>query len=318
MQAKTTPKDFFLWAGAMVTLYWSVTSFLMLIFNYINYSFPDPLNYYASDPYQSGVAYEMSSLMVLFPLFIFLMWLIHRDIRNDASRSDLWVRRWALVLTLFIAGITMAVDLIVLLNSFLSGEAITVAFMLKVVVVFGVAAVVFMHFIADLWGYWEKYPRRGQSVGAAAFVLVLASIVAGFFILGTPYQARQLRFDEQKINDLMQIQSQVVSYYQAKQKLPTSLGDLKNSLSYYGIPKDPQSGTDYAYRITTPPYHFEVCATFNAAGRGSAYRGIPASESTHSGGNFDNWEHAAGQHCFERTIDPELYPQTTIPLKPTY
>ncbi len=143
----------------MVALYWSVTAFIFLMFDYINYAFPDPLSYYASDPYQGGVSFEMSSLVVLFPVFVILMWLIHRDIKKDHSRSELWVRRWALVFTLFVAALSMIIDLVVLVHSFLNGDAITMAFILKVLVVLGVAAIAFMHFIADLWGYWETYPH---------------------------------------------------------------------------------------------------------------------------------------------------------------
>src|SRR4030081_3886133 len=99
---RTTPKDFFLWAGAMVALYISVFSFLGLVFDYINYAFPNPLQTYYVDPYQSGISYEMASLIVMFPLFFVLMWIIHRDIVRDTSRREIWVRRWALMLTLFL------------------------------------------------------------------------------------------------------------------------------------------------------------------------------------------------------------------------
>ena len=155
---KTTPKDFFLWAGAMVALYWSVVAFLGLVFDYINYAFPNATSYsyYPSNPYQSGISYEMASLIVLFPLFVVLMRVIHTDIVRDPSRSEIWVRRWALFLTLFVAGATMAGDIIVLLTSFLNGSDLTTAFLLKIALVFLVAAAGFMHFIADYRGYWEK------------------------------------------------------------------------------------------------------------------------------------------------------------------
>ena len=71
---RTTPKDFFLWAGAMVSLYVSVFSFLGLVFDYLNYAFPNPLlqSFYA-DPYQGSISYEIASLIVMFPLFFVLM-----------------------------------------------------------------------------------------------------------------------------------------------------------------------------------------------------------------------------------------------------
>jgi hypothetical protein len=134
--AKTTAKDFFLWAGAMVSFYWSVIAFILLMFDYINYAMPNPLSYY-SDPYQSSIPYDMASIIVLFPIYLVLMWCIRRDIRLDASRQDIWVRRWLIIFTLFVAGVTVAIDLIVLLTTFLRGEELTAAFLLKVLVVRG-------------------------------------------------------------------------------------------------------------------------------------------------------------------------------------
>lgn len=62
-----TPKDFFLWAGAMLSLYISVFTFVSLLFSYIDYAFPDPLEYYI-DPYSSGMRASIAALIVLFPL----------------------------------------------------------------------------------------------------------------------------------------------------------------------------------------------------------------------------------------------------------
>jgi hypothetical protein len=242
------------------------------------------------------------------------MALIHRDINKDHSRSEVWVRRWALVLTLFIAALSMIIDLVILVHSFLNGDAITAAFILKVLVVLAVAAVAFMHFIADYWGYWESYPARGRSVGIAALVLVLLSVAAGFFILGTPAHARLVRFDQQKVSDLQNIQSEIVNYYQQKQTLPISLSDLNNSLSYFIVPTDAQTGQPYAYRVTKAPYSFELCAVFNAAGNSNGpaiYQSAPAPVSARAGIAQDNWTHGAAEQCFARTIDPQLYPSLT-------
>jgi hypothetical protein len=303
--AKATPKDFFMWAGAMVALYGGIIAFLGLIFDYINFAFPDALAYYGGNPYQGSVAYEMASLIVLAPLCLILMRLIRHEIAQDASRANIWVRRWALFLTLFVAGATIAIDLIVLITSFLNGESLTAAFLIKVLVVLLVAGAGFLHFMADLWGYWAKNPRYAKSITWAVAVLVVLSIVSGFFIIGTPMQARQQRLDDQRISDLQGVQSAVVSFYQAKQKLPASLNDLNDPLSYYQLPKDPAGG-QYEYRASGPML-FEVCATFAAPGTST---GSPYAQPVPYGakGMTDNWSHGAGHQCFERTIDPELYP----------
>ncbi len=318
-KAKTTPKDFFLWAGAMVAFYWSVVALVSLIFSYLDNVFPDTALMYYSDPYQGGISYEMASLIILFPLFLVLFWLIHRDIRQDPTRREVWVRRWALMLTLFVAGFAMVVDLIVLLNTFLSGEMLGVRFLLKVLVVLLVSSAVFMHFIADMWGYWQLYAGRAARVGWAAGVLVVITIAAGFIIVGTPWQARQYRLDEQRVSDLQQIQSEIVNYWQGKQVLPTSLGALNDSISGFYVPVDPQTKQSYTYS-TSGKTSFKLCADFNATSQGSGAQGmytqpvmaVPASGVATSKGQVvsTSWQHGAGEMCFVRTIDPQLYPPT--------
>lgn len=301
----TTPKDFFLWAGAMVSLYAGVVAFLALIFDYLNYVFPDTaLNYYV-DPYQGSVAYEMATLIVLAPVFLILMRVIRRAIAADPTRNDVWVRRWGLFLTVFLAGAVIVVDLIVLIYSFLSGEELGIRFLLKVAVVLLVAAAGFMHFIADLWGYWQKNPSYARYVNWATALLVVLTIVAGFVIIGSPQSQRALRLDQQRVSDLQSLQSQVVYVYQQKNKLPTTLADLNDPLSYFTVPTDPETKASYEYAVKSA-LSFELCATFTAAG--TDQYGNTVARPVIGGVTNDKWEHAAGHVCFSRTIDPELYP----------
>lgn len=310
---KTTPKDFFLWAGAMVTFYWSVIATILLMFNYIDYTFPNVLAYLPADPYQSGISNEMASIIVLLPLYMLLMRLIRSDAVRDPSRNEIWVRRWAIILTLFVAGVAIAVDLITLLTTFLSGEELTIAFLLKVLIILFVAAGVFMHFIADLKGYWDMFPLRKRAVSIGVAVLAAATIGAGFFIVGTPAEARLSRFDAQKVSDLQNIQSQIIGFYQAKQKLPGVITDLNNSLAYGPLPTDPQSGEPYEYQ-PGEGLSFKLCAAFNVASRGNQIMYAEPMRAMPINGKMapaDNWQHGAGNVCFDRIIDPSFYP----PLK---
>ncbi|HVV15502.1 MAG TPA: DUF5671 domain-containing protein [Candidatus Paceibacterota bacterium] len=309
---KATPKDFFLWAGAMLMLYGSAIAFIRLLIDYINYAFPDALSYYTWDPYQGSVSFEIASLIVLFPAFLILMRAIRRDIAEDPSRSDVWVRRWALYLTVFIAGLTIAGDLITFIYYFLSGQDITVRFILKVLVVLLVAGGGFMHFLADIWGFWVKYPARARSVGWSVLVLIVLSIAAGFFIIGTPWEARVMRLDNQRVQDLQNIQSQVLSFYQQKQMLPSVLAQLEDPTLYFDIPKDPETGMEYEY-IKDADLGFELCATFaapnkeNTVATGISARPTAAPRAYGVVGDAD-WDHGAGRTCFVRSIDPDFFP----------
>lgn len=309
MNPKTTPKDFFLWAGAMFALFGSIVAFLALVFDYINYAFPDPLLYYPSDPFQNGAAHEMASFIILGALCLVLLRVIHRTIEKDPTRADIWIRRWALFLTLFVAGATIAVDLIILLTTFLNGEELSVRFLLKVVLVLFVSAVGFMHFLADLRGYWAANPNLSVRVTWGVGILGVLTLVVGFFVLGTPWQARQYRLDGQRVTDLQNIQYQVINYWQLKGKLPNAITDLDDSISYFVIPTDPQTGQDYGYKMVQPN-SFKLCATFDAPSRDNGSYLLPQRKTGYDTAMNSNWLHEAGERCFDRTIDADLYPVT--------
>lgn len=303
---KVTPKDFFLWAGAMIALYSSVFAFIALLFQYINYAYPDPLAYtYYADPFSGGIRFAMATLIVMVPVAVILMRFIRRDIQEEHAKADLWIRRWALVLTIFIAGLAVVGDLITLINYFLGGD-ITMRFVLKVIALLLVASAVFLHFLADFRGYWNKNPGKASFVGVGAGIAVIIAIVAGFLIMGSPSQVRLYRFDAQKVSDLQSIQWQIVNYYQQKEMIPNSLADIEDPLSGWMLPKDPQ-GQPYRYE-KTGNLTFKLCATFNAdSSAAEASQAMPREYGSLDG----NFSHGTGEECFDRTIDPERYPPYT-------
>ncbi|HWH07502.1 MAG TPA: DUF5671 domain-containing protein [Candidatus Paceibacterota bacterium] len=315
MTSKTTPKDFFLWLGVIVATYGSVIALITLLFEYINYVFPDALAYYG-DPYSGAIRFSMSALIVLTPIALGLAYLIRRTIKEEPGKADIWVRRWAIVLTLFISAVTIAIDLITLINTFLGGE-ITTRFTLKVLVILAVAGWVFFHFFLELKNYWVQHQKRSYIVTGLVATAVIAAIVSGFFIIGTPSEVRLVRYDVQKVSDLQTLQYQIVNYYQQKEALPETIEELTDPLSGFTAPVDPQTNEPYRY-TKTGNLSFSLCATFNqeskdlegrgpSMGRDLAYPSVGM-------GIDENWKHGAGETCFERTIDPERYPAFPKPL----
>ncbi|MBU2104143.1 hypothetical protein KKD81_03325 [Patescibacteria group bacterium] len=304
---KTTARDFFLWAGAVIALYGSVISFITLLFEYINRAFPDPLAY-MGDPYGGPVRAAMAAVIVLVPTTLILLRIIRSTIKKESGKAEIWVRKWALVLTLFIATVTILIDLITLLTTFLGGE-ISIRFALKVAIVLLVAAGIFLHFLADLKGYWLTENKKANLVGLAAGILALAAVVSGFFIIGTPTDARMMRYDQQKVSDLQNIQYQVTTYYQQKERLPDSLQDLADPLSGFAVPVDPQTQGPYTYSVTDS-LTFTLCTSFNRVTPDTSGTGAyPQRDIMYPGMGVDeNWTHGVGETCFTRTIDPDKYP----------
>ncbi|MEK7558571.1 MAG: DUF5671 domain-containing protein [Patescibacteria group bacterium] len=310
---KTTAKDFFFYLGAVALLYVSFGSLLTLLLNYIDYYFPDalsPQNYY--DPYSSAIRFSLAMLIILFPVFYAATWYLNKNLRINPEKQDMGIRKWLLYLTLFVSlGIVIG-DLVVLVNTFLNGE-ITTRFVLKVFSVLLLAGFVLTYYWLDLKGKYIEKPMLGRTLGLVAAVFVVASVIGGFFVIGSPASQRLVRFDQQKVNDLQSIQWQIVNFWQAKQKLPQNLIELKDPISGQIIPIDAQSGKSYEYLINGA-LSFKLCASFNKESVASGYssefarpaqpmapqKGVP--------GIDDNWQHATGYVCFDRTIDPDLYP----------
>jgi hypothetical protein len=325
MNTKTTPKDFFLHLGATVALYVAVGALINLWFTVINYYFPDALAGYF---YGNAVAWPISMLIVLVPIFYVLEWLIARDAAKTPEKNDLWIRRWRMYLTLFLVVILIGGDLITLINTYLNGE-ITARLVWKVVAILLIAGCVGKYYLFSIYSS-HRFAKMARRFNAwAGIVLVLAAIVIGFIAVGSPAKQRALRFDSQRVNDLQSIQWQIINYWQQKGKLPAQLSDMKDDISGFIVPLDPETNEPYQYNravsgtkdsTSTGDLSFQLCATFSresldTKGRGNYYG---------SGGYYatdiampvaypgvrtnDVWGHESGLVCFDRTIDPDKYP----------
>lgn len=304
---KTSPKDFFLHLGVIATLYTIAISFINLAWRIVDNIFPEDVYYF----FERSISGPVATLIIVFPVFLVLSWLINKEYKKVPEKKELWVRKWLIYITLFVAGIVIIVDLIIVLISFLSGEIITTGFILKSLSVLIVALAIFYYYISDLRG---KISSKSNKIYALVTVIVVVGlIIAGFSIIGSPRTQRLLNYDDQKISDLQNIQWQIIDFWQSKGKLPQNLLELSDSISGFKAPLDSQTKNPYKYEITGN-LSFELCAEFNLPSQ-DTYSNSRAKTLMYPGAEDDNWQHGEGEHCFERTIDPERYPvhqKTTI------
>lgn len=312
LKPKTTPKDFFLWVGAIITLYVSAVSLLTLLFQYIDILFEDTLKGAFYDPYSGAIRFAIASLIVIFPIYIYLTKLINKDIRQNPEKKEIGVRKWLIYLTLFVAGVTIIIDLIVLINKFLGGEELTYGFILKVLSVLVVMGGVFLYYMYDLKGKWESSKKTAQMIGLVVSFIVLSAVVGGFFIIGSPQSLREIRYDQEKIRDLSNIQWQIINFYQQKERLPENLEELKDPLVGFILPEDSQTESMYGYEVVEG-LTFKLCAVFNKESRDYVEGIKPPVKQINSSQlrlvrDDENWTHGVGETCFERTIDPDRFP----------
>ena len=154
-------REAFLYLLLFTTLYLSAYNLGQLFFQFINLAIPDPAaRAYSPGPaaIREAIRWAVSSLVVAFPVFLYLSALTEREIRRDPTKRASKVRRWLTYLTLFIAAAVIIGDLIALLNDLLGGE-LTLRFVLKALTVGLIAAGMFAYYLHDL--------RREEAVGTA-------------------------------------------------------------------------------------------------------------------------------------------------------
>ena len=319
---KAAPRDIFLHLLNLAAFYISAVSYITLLITYINVILPDPLHYRFGN--QDSIFWATSLLLVAFPTHLATAYILERDFKQTRAKRDLRVRRWLLYGTLFVAAVTMLGDTSVLIYNFLRGE-LTLRFFLKVMVVLLVAAAVFGYY------YWELKRRefaKGwlnlRMLAIASGSLVIASIIGGFFIVGTPGMQRARRLDEQRVSDLSGLQSTVIDYWVRKEQLPDGLDTLYEPVLGYNFPRDPDTGRPYEYH-KTGDLSFEICADFQSERTGQDEYGYApkyypeARPHAYAPGEQIGpayWNHGMGRACFLRTIDPKLYKPITEAEKP--
>ena len=307
---KTEPKDVFLHLLAIIALYASATAFLVMLFQYINVLIPDLLerDYYRLQSYYSSIRWSISSLIVIFPVYVWAIYYLNKIYSLEPEKRNLRIRKWLLNFTVFAAALIIIGDLVTLIYSFLGGD-ITSKFVLKIVAVFFVAVSVFFYYFWELKN-WDKISEMAKKIFIYTIIAIItAAIFAGFFIVGSPQKERSRRFDDQRVSDIQIIQGQIIYYWQNKEKLPLTLDDLKDPISGFTPAKDPQTGEGYVYNVKNE-LEFALCASFNLPNLQSGQPSVelptyppqyyPKTEDS-------NWGHNAGYVCFERSIDPELY-----------
>lgn len=306
-KTKSGPRDVFLHLLSIIALYAAATAFLTLAFQLINLWFPDILDmggYYAYAGARNAIRWSLASLIVIFPVYFFTARFLRKEYEREPEKRELKVRKWLISFTLFVVAITLIGDLVSLLSHFLEGELST-RFGLKVLAVAFVAGAIGAYYLWILKN--RSVTVAARSVASGILLVILAAVVTGFVYAGSPAEERVRRIDMQRVSDLQMLQSEVVSYWQAKEALPEDLGALMDDIRGYAIPTDPETGAAYQYR-TTGALAFELCATFARVSEGYGAAEAPLlARRPYYGGVSENWDHEAGRYCFARTIDPDIY-----------
>lgn len=142
-------RDAFLYLLVYATLATWTTALGSLLFTFIDRWFPDTLAQQTFESSRYAVSSEMACIIVAFPVFLFVMRFILRDVERHPEKVESGVRRWLTYIALLItAGIVIG-DLITFLAYFLRGE-LTARFVLKSLTVLVIAGSIFWYYLGFL------------------------------------------------------------------------------------------------------------------------------------------------------------------------
>lgn len=304
-------KEVFLHLLMIGFLYVNVIAFIALLFQFINYAFPDFLDF---NQYRGGegLHWPLAALVIIYPAFLLTSWLISKDFEKHPEKREGRVRKWLLYFTLFAATITIIADLVTLVLHFLEGE-LTSRFLLKSFSVLVVIGIVFGYYLREI-----KKEKQFYSKNEKMFVWVLSAVIAiavisGFVLAGSPFKQRIKRFDNERVSHLQTIQWNIVAYWQQKGRIPDNLDELSDPIAGFNQPRDPVTQQLYEYEKIGDT-QFKLCATFQSESddfaRAKQDRTFTPEQPEYApyGQLNGNWQHGKGKICFERTIDPDRYP----------
>lgn len=148
-QAAENARDAFYYLLNFITLgFWTV-ALGQIFYRLIAYWFPDP----AQSPYygslRDDIAWQAATVIVAFPVFLYVHSLIQRELRNRTDLYDSGVRRWLTYLALVIAVIVVLCDAAWVIEALIRGE-LTVRFILDSVVLLLLGGGVFAYYLRTM------------------------------------------------------------------------------------------------------------------------------------------------------------------------
>jgi len=276
----------------LFTLSFTAIGVGQIIFQIINKVFPETFFDYDTSYSQEILRFGLSSVIIASPIYYWVARTVNKELATKLLDQHSLVRKWLTYLIIFVASVTVIGFLMGILNSFFNGE-LTIKFILKALSAILIAGLIFLYYFYDIRREKFAYNRTILAFRTTFIVIVLASIVAGFIYIDSPFKVREYREDNERINRLRNLSNEIDSFYWENDVFPQSLEIIEGDVLAKHL-KDPVTGERFQYQVLEPKV-YQLCATFNHSNReeeDQEFRYYYDSE----------WLHDAGEYCFEQKV----------------
>lgn len=285
---------FFLYLISFFALGFSVSGVISIIYAFIEKFIKDvaEYSYYSYGYGESIVKYGISSILAAGTVYIIIMWYISKLLYKGSIPENSKARKWLTYIVMFFAAATILGDLVTIFYNFLGGEMAS-KFFLKALIVLIIAGAIFGFYFwdmkkRDIMG--KKY-KINSIAGIILISVFLILIIAPFFSISNPFEARKQNIDDATVSRLTRIDNSIKNFYQENNRLPSYLSDLKSSESYYVLKDDDIKDIGYKIKNKTG---YELCTNFLADSKEDIYY------------YNKEWQHKKGSKCFSKEVTEKI------------
>ena len=304
-------REAFFYLVSFIALYTSAVSFGVVVFGLIDQTFPDSFDYGRRYP-SGGHATAIASVIIAFPLYLFLMRRLASEVSADPERRQSLVRRWLTYLTLVVAAGAIIGDLIAIVANLLLGDP-TLSFFLKAATILVITGCIFGYYLRDM--RQAETPTTGAQATqtlrvflTAIVIVVIASLGYALFLVGTPVQQRDIRLDKERVSHMINISRNIDTYWELNRELPKELSEMSGPRYSILRAHDAESGARYEYNVLEGA-NYQLCAVFSTDTASRPDRDRPFSEGA--------WDHGVGRTCFDLEAQArEIPPVNMQPVQP--
>lgn len=124
-------------------------------------------------------------------------------------------------------------------------------------------------------------------------ILFLGALISGFYIVGSPNKAQDLKEDQERVSAVLSLSSAVENYHNSQGELPQSLDKLVGNTYLQSLPKDPRNEKDYEY-TKVDDTNYKICAEFAVSAQQPTRLDTLPTEGIYA--------HPKGKYCLEKKV----------------
>jgi Domain of unknown function (DUF5671) len=271
-------RDAFLYLMSFVTLGAWVFALIHLGDALVDRSFSID-TYLGSLDFRQNVAGYLATIIIAFPIHIWVGTILAREIKRRPESLESGVRKWLTYLALVVTASVLIGDAVWFLSDFLKGE-LTTAFTVKTGVLVLLTGGVFTYYLGSVRRD-DHSVTRDRIFAMAATVAVVLGLAAGFGPIGTPSHQLSVSRDEQRLQNIGGIADAFHSEYASNPSgyaLPENLADD----TLIAPSSDPLTNLPSEYHRIDARY-YRLCANFETS---DAMTASPF------------WHHGTGETCY--------------------